>query len=196
MCSVCALNTEVFVCQLAPSKAAGIFSTLMYSCSHVKRSILKALKKAVSDSFNYNCQKQGDIKFQLATNGRVLFCFAFKHFKTNLLKVGGKALIYALRVGVREDGTSLAEQVCWEAWKVGANNISLLRQFHSGFYVFCVVTSSRNKTYCTQEFLCLVKSYFECLKPSNTWSILQFLFQFQTYFLLLWRGGNFVTVIK
>lgn len=32
MCSVCALNTEVSMCQLAPSKAAGIFSTLMYSC--------------------------------------------------------------------------------------------------------------------------------------------------------------------
>lgn len=119
----------------------------MFTCKKIH---FKGSEKNVSDSFNYNCQKQGDIKFQLATNGRVLFCFAFKHFKTNLLKVGGKVLIYALRVGVREDGTSLAKQVCWKEQKVGANNISLLRQFHSGFYVFCVVTSSRNKTDFTQ----------------------------------------------
>lgn len=65
-----------------------------------------------SDSFKYNCQKQVDIKFQLATNGRVLFCFAFKHFKNNLLKVGGKTLFYAPWISVTNDATRLAKEVC------------------------------------------------------------------------------------
>lgn len=142
MCSVCALNTEVSMCQLAPSKAAGVFSTLMYSCSHVKRSILKALKKKKkSDSFNYNCQKKKkvDIKFQLASNGRVLFCFAFKHFKNNLLKVGGKLLFYALWISVTSDATRLAKQVCWEELKVNANSM-FSRELYSGFYVWFMLS--------------------------------------------------------
>lgn len=171
MCSACALNTKVSMCQLAPSKAAGIFSTLMYSCSHVKRSTLKALrkkKKKKSDSFNYNCQKRVDIKFQLASNGRVLFCFAFKHFKNNLLKVGGKLLFYALWISVTSDATRLAKQDCWEELKVNANNTRFLRVL---FWILCLVyfvAFSRNKAYFTQQFLCFVKSNFECLKPSNT----------------------------
>lgn len=121
-------------------------------------------KKRKSDSFNYNCQKHGDIKFQLASNGRVLFCFAFKHFKNNLLKVGGKLLFYALWMSVTSDATRLAKQVCWEELKVNANNTRFLRVL----CLFYVVTFSRNKTYFTQQFLCFVKSYFDCLKPSNT----------------------------
>lgn len=176
ICSVCALNTEVSMCQLEPSKAAGIFfhfNTFMFTCKKIHFKGLKARgkkKKKKSDSFNYNCQKKNkvDRKFQLASNGRIVFCFAFKHFKNNLLKVGGALLFYVLWISVTSDATRLSKQLCWEELKVNANNTSFLKEFYSGFYVWFIMSLLVGTRLTLQSnIFCFLKSYFECLKPSN-----------------------------